>query len=257
MARQLENKVAIITGGSSGMGRQTAITFAERGAKVVIADLSVEAGETVVAEIVKAGGQAMFVRTDVSSAASVEAMVEKTVATYGGLDCAFNNAGIEGKSSTLVNCTEETWDRTIAVDLKGVWLCLKYEIPQMIKRGGGAIVNTASIAGLGGSPGLPAYGAAKFGVVGLTKTAAVEYAKRGIRVNAVCPAVIRTPMVERLFADNPKVQQAMAGAHPLGRIGEPLDIALGVAWLCSDEASFLTGQAIPFDGGMLASAIKT
>lgn len=255
--KQLENKVAIITGASSGMGRQTALTFAERGAKVVVADINVAGGESVVEEIKRAGGIAAFQKTDVSSAESVESMVEKTLELYGRLDCAFNNAGIEGKSTKLVDCTEEIWDRTIAVDLKGVWLCMKYEIPKMLESGGGAIVNTASIAGLGGSPGLPAYGAAKFGVVGLTKTAAVEYAKRGIRVNAICPGVIRTPMVDRLFADNPKVEKAMQGAHPIGRIGEPLDIALGVAWLCSDESAFLTGQAIPFDGGMTATSIKT
>lgn len=255
--RQLENRVAIITGASSGMGRQTALTFAERGAKVVVADINVAGGESVVEEINRAGGIAAFQKTDVSSAESVESMVEKTMELYGRLDCAFNNAGIEGKSTKLVDCTEEIWDRTIAVDLKGVWLCMKYEIPKMLESGGGAIVNTASIAGLGGSPGLPAYGAAKFGVVGLTKTAAVEYAKRGIRVNAICPGVIRTPMVDRLFADNPKVEKAMQGAHPIGRIGEPLDIALGVAWLCSDESAFLTGQAIPFDGGMTATSIKT
>ena len=257
MKTSLQNKVAIITGGSSGMGRQTALLFAQRGAKVVIADINETGGTSVAEEIRTQGGDALFIPTDVSSHESVAAMVNATVDQYGRLDCAFNNAGIEGKSTKLADCTEETWDRTIAVDLKGVWLCMKYEIPKMLESGGGSIVNTASVAGLGGAPGLPAYGAAKFGVVGLTKTAAVEYARKGIRVNAICPGVIRTPMVDRLFADNPKVQVAMEKAHPIGRIGEPQDIALGVAWLCSDESNFLTGQAIPFDGGMTATSVKT
>lgn len=253
MTRQLQDKVTIITGAGSGIGRQSALIFAGKGAKVVVADIVEDGGRETVELIRKAGGEASFVKTDVSSAASVEAMVAHAIRTYGRLDCAFNNAGIEGESSSTVKCTEETWEKTIAVDLKGVWLCLKYEIPKMIEAGGGAIVNTASVAGLAGTPGLPAYGAAKFGVVSLTKTAAVEYAKRNIRVNAVCPGVIRTPMVERLIKDNPLAVDTFNDIHPVGRLGEPADIGYAAAWLCSDEASFLTGQAIPIDGGLLAA----
>lgn len=256
MTKPLENKVAIITGAGSGIGRESAKIFAEKGAKVVVADIVEEGGMGTVELIKRAGGDACFVKTDVSNAASVEAMVAFAIEQYGRLDCAFNNAGIEGESSSVVKCTEETWEKTIAVDLKGVWLCLKYQIPKMIENGGGAIVNTASVAGLAGTPGLPAYGAAKFGVVSLTKTAAVEYAKKNIRVNAVCPGVIRTPMVDRLIKEKPMVAETFNDIHPVGRLGEPSDIGYGAAWLCSDESSFITGQAIPLDGGLLAAWTK-
>jgi NAD(P)-dependent dehydrogenase (short-subunit alcohol dehydrogenase family) len=252
MAELLKGKVALVTGGGSGIGRASALAFAREGAKVVVADVVVEGGEETVGMIKKAGGEALFVKADVSKAAEVEAMVNKAVETYGRLDCAYNNAGIEGAVAQTVECSEENWDRTLNINLKGVWLCLKYEIPQMLKQGGGAIVNTASVAGLVGFAGLPAYVASKHGVAGLTKTAALEYAKSGIRVNAVCPGAIRTPMTERLFRAQPQMAESATAMEPVGRMGTPEEIAEAVAWLCSDAASFVTGHAMAVDGGMVA-----
>jgi len=252
MAGRVNGKIALVTGGGSGIGRATALAFAREGAKVVIADVVVSGGEETVRLIKAAGGEAVFIKADVSKAADVEALIKKTVDTYGRLDCAFNNAGIEGEMATTVDCTEENWDRTVAIDLKGVWLCLKYEIPQMLKQGGGAIVNTASVAGLVGFSGLPAYVAAKHGVNGLTKTAALEYAKAGIRVNAVCPGVIKTPMVDRLFSSQPHAGEAIAALEPVGRLGKPEEIGEAVVWLCSDAASFVTGLPMAVDGGLVA-----
>jgi NAD(P)-dependent dehydrogenase (short-subunit alcohol dehydrogenase family) len=252
MAGRVNGKIALVTGGGSGIGRATALVFAREGAKIVIADVVVSGGEETVRLIKAAGGEAVFVKADVSKAADVEALIKQTVDTYGRLDCAFNNAGIEGDMASTVDCTEENWDRTVAIDLKGVWLCLKYEIPQMLKQGGGAIVNTASVAGLVGFSGLPAYVAAKHGVNGLTKTAALEYAKAGIRVNAVCPGVIKTPMVDRLFSSQPHAGEAIAALEPVGRLGKPEEIGEAVVWLCSDAASFVTGLPMAVDGGLVA-----
>jgi NAD(P)-dependent dehydrogenase (short-subunit alcohol dehydrogenase family) len=204
MSGRLDGKVALVTGGGSGIGRATALAFAREDAKVVVADIAVEGGEATVRMIQEARGEALFLKADVSKAAEVQALVQRAVETYGRLDCAHNNAGVEGSSGVAptptADLTEAHWDYTINVNLKGVWLCMKYEIPQMLSQGGGAIVNTASILGLVGIPMVAAYVASKHGVVGLTKTAALEYAQAGLRINAVCPGFIRTPMVER-FAE--------------------------------------------------------
>lgn len=250
MEKQFQGKVAIVTGGSFGIGRATAIAFADRGAKVAIVDC-IEDNETL-NHIQAAGGEAIFVKCDVSKGADVKAMIEKVMAAYGRLDYAFNNAGIEGASAPTHECTEENWERTIGVNLKGVWLCMKYEIQQMLKQSKGAIVNCASIAGLVGFQGLPVYVASKHGVVGLTKTAALEYAKSGIRVNAVCPGVIKTNMVDRITGREKEVEKQFEDMEPVGRMGQPEEVAEAVIWLCSDAASFVTGDAMAVDGGWTA-----
>ncbi len=252
MPGRLDNKIALVTGAGSGIGRATALVFAREGAKVVVADIVVEGGQETVQQIEAAGGEAIFVKADVSQAADVEALVTQTVETYGRLDCAFNNAGIEGGVKPTIDCTEEEFDRTIAVNLTGVWLCMKYELQQMLSQGGGAIVNTASVAGLVGFPGLPDYVASKHGVVGLTKTAALEYAKSGIRVNAVCPGVIQTPMVERGAQLSPGFDELAVSMEPVGRFGQPSEIGEAAVWLCSDAASFVTGHPMVVDGGLVA-----
>lgn len=249
---QLENKVALVTGGGSGIGRATSLLLAKEGAKVMIADYVPEGAEKTVKMIKDAGGTASCVAADVSVTRQVEMMIAKTVETYGRLDCAFNNAGIEGKFSNTVECTEDNFDRVIAIDLKAVWLCMKSEIPQMLKQGGGAIVNTASIAGLLGFNGIPAYVAAKHGVVGLTRTAALEYATKNIRVNCVCPGVINTPMVARAIDGGGFTEAEVTAAEPIGRLGKPEEIAAGVLWLLSDASSFVTGHPLTIDGGWAA-----
>ncbi|MGH7965433.1 MAG: SDR family oxidoreductase [Candidatus Binatia bacterium] len=253
MAGLVAGKVAVVTGGGSGIGRSTALAFSREGAKVVVADVTIEGGEETVRLVKKAGGEAIFVKTDVSQAAEVEAMVNKAVATYGRLDCAHNNAGIGGRMVPIIEDTEENWDRVIAINLTGVWYCLKYEIPQMLKQGAGAIVNTASDAGLVGVKRSGTYCASKHGVVGLTKTAALEYAKAGIRVNTVCPGPIDTPLL-RGGVDRPlpRFAEKMMQAQPGGRLGQPEEIAEAVVWLCSDAASFVTGHAMSVDGGYMA-----
>jgi NAD(P)-dependent dehydrogenase (short-subunit alcohol dehydrogenase family) len=251
MAADLKNKVAIVTGGTSGIGRETAMLFAEAGAKVVVAGRREAEGKEVVDQIRAAKGEAFFVKTDVSKAADVEALVHKTVEKYGRIDTAFNNAGVEGNWTPLVDMAEEDWDRVIDTNLKGVWLCLKYEIPQMLKNGGGTIVNMSSVAGLMGTPAAAHYGASKHGVNALTRTAALEHAQHKIRVNAVCPAVIETPMGERLFGA-PEVRPHAVAMHPIGRFGTPREVAEAVLWLASDKSSFMTGHYIVLDGGFLA-----
>ena len=249
-----EGKAGLVTGAGSGIGRATAMAFADQGAQVVVADLNAAGGEETVRMIEDVGGQALFVQADVSKAGDVEAMIKRTVGAYGRLDFAFNNAGIEG--TTLVRTadyTEEAWDRVINVNLKGVWLCMKHEIAQMVLQGGGAIVNTSSVAGLQGSRlAGAAYGASKHGVIGLTKTAALEYAQEGIRVNAVCPGIIETPMLERGFRGDSEVEARFAVAQPIGRVGTAEEVAQAVVWLCSDDASLVTGLAMAVDGGMVA-----
>ncbi len=252
MAGQLDGKVALITGAGSGIGRASALVFAREGAKVAVADIMVEGGEETVRMVKEAGGEAFFIKVDVSNAAEVEAMVNTVVDTYGRIDCAYNNAGIEGRLASTDEYPEDVFDKVIDINLTGVWLCMKYELPHMLKQGGGAIVNTASGAGLIGVAGMSAYVASKHGVVGLTKTAALEYAKSGIRVNSVCPGLIQTPMVERITADQPQLGEALVAAEPVGRTGKPEEIAESVVWMCSDAASFVTGHAMSVDGGYVA-----
>jgi NAD(P)-dependent dehydrogenase (short-subunit alcohol dehydrogenase family) len=252
MITELEGKVGLVTGGTSGIGRDTAVLFAKAGAKVVVAGRrELEGNETI--ELVRAaGGDGLFVRTDVSKASEVDTLIRKAVERFGCLDIAFNNAGIEGVFSPIIRQSEEDFDRTIGINLKGVWLCLKYEIRQMLKKGtGGAIVNMASIIGLVGSVGAAAYSASKHGVIGLTKTAALENAKSGIRINAVCPGFTDTPMAGRALRV-PAVQKYIISCHPVGRLARPAEIAEAVVWMCSDRASFMTGQSLVLDGGFLA-----
>jgi len=249
---ELTGKVAIVTGASAGIGKAAALALAEEGAAVVIADVAVERSEQVARDIRHKGGRARFVRTDVSDDASVAAMVERTVEELGGLDLAFNNAGIEGSPGVTHECAPENWHRTLAVNLTGVWSCMRHEIPPMLERGGGSIVNCSSVAGLVGFATIPAYVASKHGVVGLTKTAALEYAEQGIRVNAVCPGVIDTEMVTRFTGHQPDAEAALVASEPVGRMGHPEEIADAVVWLCSPRSSFVTGQAIAVDGGFVA-----
>ena len=244
-----KGKVALVTGGTSGIGRETAVAFAREGAKIVVSGRREREGQETVDIIKKAGGEAIFVKTDVAKEQDVKAMVEKAVATYGHLDYAFNNAGIEQLPTPLVEQEEETFDQIIDINVKGVWLSMKYEIPQMLKNGGGAIVNTASVAGLIGFPGIPIYIASKHAVLGLTKSVALEYAKSGIRVNAVSPAAIETDMVDRFVGKMGDARQQLAAMHPVGRMGKPEEIADAVIYLCSDKASFITGQSLAVDGG--------
>ncbi|HZS10029.1 MAG TPA: glucose 1-dehydrogenase [Blastocatellia bacterium] len=255
------DKVALITGGSSGIGRATALAFAREGAKVVIAARGAERGDAVVREIRAAGGEALFVRTDVSQAGQVEALVAQTVKTYGRLDCAFNNAATEAGVFALTgDFSEEEFDRCIAINLKSVWLCMKYELQQMLGQGGGAIVNTSSVNGLGGAQQGALYSAAKSGTLALTKSAAREYAERGIRVNALVAGAFRTPMLEGVFerfsGGDPEAAKAVESQYAqltaLKRVGRPEEAAEAVLWLCSDAASYVTGHSMIVDGGMTA-----
>jgi NAD(P)-dependent dehydrogenase (short-subunit alcohol dehydrogenase family) len=249
MARRFENKVAIITGGASGIGQSAALAFAEQGAKVVIADVQ-DGGETL-SQISKAGGEGIFIKCDVSKDGDVKAMVEKTIQTYGRLDFGINNAGIEGVQIAMQDLAESDWDRTIAINLKGIWLCMKYEIPYILRQKNGAIVNTASIAGVVGFANMAAYVASKHGVAGLTKVAALELAETGVRVNAICPGVIHTPMVDRGLA-NPEMEKAYTAMIPMGRMGRPEEMAETILYLCSDSSSYVTGQVLIADGGWVA-----
>ena len=246
----LEGRVAVIAGGSSGIGRAAALAFAREGAQVAIGARRQQEGEETARLVREAGGQALFVQTDVSQTDQVQRLIQAAVERWGHLDCAFNNAGIEGDAFVLTaDYSEDTWDKIIAINLTGVFLSMKYEIQQMLKHGSGTIVNMSSIAGLtGGGIGSP-YFASKHGVVGLTKAAAIEYAKSGIRVNAVCPAVIDTDMAQRGFSE---MWDVVVNMHPVGRVGKPQEVADAVVWLCSDRASFITGVPLPVDGGLLA-----
>lgn len=250
MESNFKNKVVIITGGSYGIGKATAISFSKKGAKVVIADW-IEDKETL-NQIKANGADAIFIKCDVSKAEDVQLMIKKTIETFGQLDYAFNNAGIEGIRGSTMDCSEENWDKTLAINLKGVWLCMKYQIPELLKQGKGSIVNCASIAGMIGYPDLPAYVASKHGIIGITKTAALEFAKSNIRINAVCPGVIKTAMIDRLTGNKKEAEDQYASMEPIGRLGTPEEVANAVLWLSSDEASFVTGNAMAVDGGWLA-----
>ena len=253
MGRRFESKVVIVTGGTSGLGYDGALAFASEGAKVVISGRRVKEGEEAAAAIRQAGGEALFVRADVSKEEDVAAMVKACVDAYGGLDCAYNNAGMDGSLMTsIADYKKESWDQVLAVNLTGMFLCMKYEIPEMLKRGGGSIVNMSAVAGYkAGKRVGSAYIVSKHGVIGLTKTGAIEYADRGIRVNAVCPAMIETPMSYRTFLKDEASAQRAISLHPVGRVGKATEVSALVLWLCSEEAGFVTGTAIPVDGGFL------
>jgi NAD(P)-dependent dehydrogenase (short-subunit alcohol dehydrogenase family) len=252
MAGILDNKVALITGAGSGIGRATAKVFAREGARLVLIDVVDNGGQETLEMVKELGAEAIFRKADVSKAAEVNGAVADALATYGRLDCAFNNAGIGGAGRLTHEYTEEEWNRVISVNLTGVWLCMKAEITQMLKQGGGAIVNTSSIMGLTGAIRVPAYTAAKHGVAGLTKAAALEYGRHGIRINAVCPAPIYTPLLMSGFERRPDIEQRYIRSEPMKRLGQPEEVGEAVAWLCSDRASYVTGLPMPVDGGYMA-----
>lgn len=251
--KDMEGRVAIVTGGATGIGRASALAFARRGARVVIADVNDDDGAETV-KLVQAEGRtdATYVHTDVTDSNSVAAMVDAAVEAFDRLDFAHNNAGMSGVAAGVVECTEEQWNRTLALNLTGVWLCMKHEIPRMLESGGGAIVNTSSGAGLVGFAALPAYVASKHGVVGLTKSAALEFVRQGIRVNAICPGTTRTPMIEAYIGGDAGIEKMMTMASPLGRMATPDEMAEAAVWLCSDAASFVNGVALPVDAGAVA-----
>lgn len=244
----------IITGAGSGIGREAAVRFADAGAKVLVADVDEEGGRQTVATIEDAGGEAVFERVDVADPEETAAMVDRAVDAFGRLDCGINNAGIEGESLATAEYPNDVWERVIDVNLTGVWNSMRAELDQFLEQGdGGAIVNTSSILGKVGFEGASAYTASKHGVVGLTKNAAIEYAGKGIRVNAVCPGFIHTPMIERYgVTEDEETQEAVERMHPIGRLGEPKEIAGAMLWLCSEHASFVTGEAVNVDGGYLS-----
>jgi NAD(P)-dependent dehydrogenase (short-subunit alcohol dehydrogenase family) len=251
MRNHLENKVALVTGASSGIGRATALILAREGAKVVVSDVREREGNETANEIKQRHGEALFIPADVSDADDVETLVERTVSAYGRLDCACNNAGVENSMKPTADISMKEWDKVLDINLKGVWLCMKYEIPEMLEHGG-SIVNISSIAGQKGFANLAPYTASKFGIIGLTKTAALEYAKTGIRINAVCPGVIRTEMIDRVIGGDPDLEKQYVAMEPVGRMGKPEEIAESVLWLFSDASSFVTGHAMTVDGGIMA-----
>ncbi len=254
MGDSMKGRVALVTGAGSGIGRATSLVFAREGAKVMAVDLAEGPVQETVDMITGGGGEAAGLTADVSRAEEVERMVSDTVSRFGRIDAAFNNAGIHtGARITFHEYPEDEWDRVIGVNLKGVWLCIKCEIPVMLEQGGGAIVNTSSVAGLVASRGTSAYTASKHGVAGLTKSAAMDYARQGIRVNAVAPGVIQTPMMKLIMDSNNTPQEKLDDEQPIGRMGTPEEIAEVVVWLCTDAASYVTGHVFPVDGGYMAT----
>ena len=252
MEKIFQNGVALVTGGSYGIGQATAVAFAKRGANVVIADWREDEERTTVSRIKAEGSEGIFVQCDVSKSRDVRHLTNTIINIFGKLDYAFNNAGIEGMVSPTHECTEDNWAKTVDINLKGVWLCMKQEIQLMRQQGKGVIVNCASVAGLNGFAGLPAYVASKHGTIGLTKTAALENATAGIRINAVCPGVIHTAMIDRITGKDAEAEKQYTAMEPVGRMGRPEEVAEAVMWLCSDAASFVTGIAMPVDGGFTA-----
>jgi len=252
MTQQFSGKVALVTGGASGLGRASAIALAQEGAKVAVSDVSVSEGETTARMISAAGGQAIFVRADVTNSAEVEALVQETAKTFGRLDLALNNAGIDGVRARTADYPEDAWRQVININLTGVFLCLKFELPLMVKQGSGVIINMSSVAGVTGFPGHAAYTASKHGVIGLTKTAAIDYAKAGIRVNAICPAYTRTPMLSRMLEQRPDLEAKLISRVPLRRLGTAEEVAQAVLYLFSDAAAFITGHSLVMDGGIVA-----
>ena len=252
MSMSFSGQVALVTGAANGIGRATAQAFASAGLKVVVSDVDVTGGEQTVDLIRQAGGEALFVRCDVSRDAEVQALMTSVIEAYGRLDYAFNNAGIEIEKGRLNEGSEAEFDAIMGVNVKGVWLCMKYQLPLLMAQGGGAIVNTASVAGLGAAPKMSIYSASKHAVIGLTKSAAIEFAKKKVRVNAVCPAVIDTDMFRRAYEADPKKAEFAAAMHPVGRIGKVEEIASAVLYLCSDGAAFTTGHCLTVDGGATA-----
>ncbi|WP_224362914.1 SDR family oxidoreductase [Hyalangium versicolor] len=252
MSASLSGQVALVTGAATGIGRAIALAFAREGRKVVVSDVDTAGGEGTVEQIRATGGEARFIRCDVTKDAEVRALIEGCKEAYGRLDYAVNNAGIDIEKGKLADGSESEFDAIMAVNVKGVWLCMKHEIPLMLAQGGGAIVNTSSVAGLGAAPKMSIYAASKHAVIGLTRSAAVEYGKKNVRINAVCPAVIDTDMFRRAVEADPRKGQLALAVHPVGRIGKVEEVAAAVLYLCSDAAGFTTGIALPVDGGQRA-----